>query len=298
MSAVTEGDRVAVGIPFRHAHAGRDAIIPHRDSVESGPPPVWLIESVANVLLVHGGVEDGVHWRRELCLRRSKLPLLSTSFAVKSQIGPGRGDGDVLDARRYGLAPAGQADEVEVGGAWEIDDDRRDRAAGGERYAAAIDRASRHQPHTWDGSGCALERPSPCRVRAGCISVMVKLSLKLSPVMVRGLLGVGIGDRHVAENRAVLQASRFIIRRRLLVARCTELRPFGKRRESQVMFVAPESGCTAIVTTRRLVSTKEQAWIGGRSKSSTHANTASRSNQTSTAWAAGRRLPRSIIPPT
>ena len=149
VSPYIQGDGVAVGIPLRHAHAGGDVVIPQLTEVESGPPPVWVIESVANELLFTVAVRTAFTGDVNVS-ETAKLPLLSTigSFRGESQVGPGRRDGDVLDGRRRGLALSGQGDEVEVGGAREIDIDRRDRAAGGERCAAPVDRATGHDPHT------------------------------------------------------------------------------------------------------------------------------------------------------
>jgi hypothetical protein len=70
-------------------------------------------------------------------------------------------------------------------------------------------------------------------------SVILKESLKLSPRIVRVPGSVKETDTLLRSLR-FSRSSSFMIRRRLLVARCRELRPFGRRRESQVMVGTPE----------------------------------------------------------
>ena len=148
--AAIQGDGVAVGIPLRHGHAGRGCYhSPASTEVESGPPPVWVIESNANELLFTVAVRTAFTADVNVS-ETTKLPLLSTLFAAKVRLAPVAVTVTFLTVVGVVLPCPSQGDEVEVGGARESDTDRRDRAAGGERFAAPVDRARGHHPHTRD----------------------------------------------------------------------------------------------------------------------------------------------------
>ena len=205
--------------------------------------PVCEIESVANELLSTLTVRAASIIPGGFVSERRKLPLLSTPFAAKVRLAPVAVmvtfltvPGVVLSCpvkvMKSKLAAPGRTTMIDATALSVVN---------GALVPSIVLGATTTAPGmTRVAPGATVTVPN--KGPGAVFSVMVKLSLKLSPVMVRGLLGVGNETVTLLKSVRVSRASRFSIRRRLLlVPRWRELRLFRRRCESQVMVGNPQT---------------------------------------------------------